>query len=57
VRSRARHEAEARRRGIEPAIVICDGLAADLDTPADLRSLGAGLTLRPALATATEQGA
>lgn len=38
--SRVRHEAEARRLGIEPAIVIRPGLASDLDTPADLRSLG-----------------
>lgn len=37
--SRPRHEAEARRFGIEPAIVMRPGLAADLDTPADLRSL------------------
>jgi 2-phospho-L-lactate guanylyltransferase len=40
VASRARHEAEARRQGIEPAIVMRPGLAADLDTPADLRMLG-----------------
>ena len=40
VASRARHEAEARRHGIEPAIVTRPGLAADLDTPADLRMLG-----------------
>lgn len=38
--SRVRHETEARRLGIEPAIVIRPGLASDLDTPADLRSLG-----------------
>ena len=57
VRSRARHEAEARRRGIEPAIVTRDGLAADLDTPADLRSMDAGVPSRPELATGTEQGA
>ena len=40
VASRARHEAEARRHGIGPAIVTRPGLAADLDTPADLRMLG-----------------
>jgi 2-phospho-L-lactate guanylyltransferase len=37
--SRARHEAEARRLGVEPAIVMRPGLASDLDTPADLRLL------------------
>jgi 2-phospho-L-lactate guanylyltransferase len=57
LRSRMRHEAEARRRGFDPAIVIRDGLAADLDTPADLRSLGAVLGAHPGIATATEQGA
>jgi 2-phospho-L-lactate guanylyltransferase len=36
VDSRARHEAEARARSIDPAIVMRSGLAADLDTPADL---------------------
>jgi 2-phospho-L-lactate guanylyltransferase len=39
VDSRARHAAEARARGIEPAIVMRDGLAADLDTPADLHAI------------------
>jgi 2-phospho-L-lactate guanylyltransferase len=38
VDSRARHEAEARRLGIEPGIVMRAGLAEDLDTPADLQS-------------------
>ena len=42
--SRARHEAEAQRLGIEPAIVRRPGLALDLDTPADLRSLGGAPT-------------
>ena len=41
-RSRVRHEAEARRFGIEPAIVVRPGLAFDLDTPADLRALADG---------------
>jgi len=40
VASRARHEVEARRHDIRPAIVTRPGLAADLDTPADLRMLG-----------------
>lgn len=38
--SRRRHETEAYRLGIEPAIVTRAGLQADLDTPADLRSIG-----------------
>lgn len=38
--SRARHETEARRLGIVPALVERPGLAADLDTPADLHALG-----------------
>ncbi len=38
VGSRARHEAEAGRLGIEPAIVMRPGLAEDLDTAADLQS-------------------
>jgi 2-phospho-L-lactate guanylyltransferase len=43
--SRSLHEAEARRLGIEPAIVSRPGLAADLDTPADLRALGRGTAI------------
>ncbi len=50
VHSRARHEAEARRLGIEPALVVRPGLATDLDTPDDLRALErrAGLPVAPA---------
>lgn len=57
VESRARHEAEARRRGIEPAIVMRRGLALDLDTPADLRSLGRGLAARAETAAGAERRA
>ena len=57
VESRARHEAEARRCGIEPAIVIRRGLAHDLDTPADLRSLGRGIAARAGTAGGAERRA
>jgi 2-phospho-L-lactate guanylyltransferase len=55
--SRARHEAEARRLGVEPAIVTRPGLAADLDTPADLRLLGRGDASRPGAAVCSERPA
>ena len=53
--SRARHEAEARRLGIEPAIVTRPGLAADLDTPADLRLIGRFGASRPGIETCLER--
>jgi 2-phospho-L-lactate guanylyltransferase len=48
--SRAGHEAEARRLGIEPAIVARPGLAMDLDTPDDLRMLQLRMRVQVALA-------
>ena len=54
-RSRARHEDEARRLGIEPAIVTRHGLASDLDTPCDLRSLTDDATTRTTLGAREER--
>ena len=54
-RSRARHEEEARRLGIEAAIVARPGLASDLDTPSDLRSLSDDATTRTTLGTREER--
>ena len=55
--SRAHHESEARRVGVEPAIVIRPGLASDLDTPADLGSLGYAGAGRAGVAACVDQPA
>ena len=55
--SRAHHESEARRVGVEPAIVIRPGLASDLDTRADLGSLGYAGAGRAGVAACVDQPA